>query len=159
MPQEVLLLPTVHQLKTQDLILFPPKFILDSPKSLALTLVPRQTNGYRQYIQSHAKAFRSALSPLVEEHGIGLVGIVCVHETDTTKFKYIPKNLCNNLVKEALVNASGEMLWFIVEQALHFFNWPTVIPVLGMSTTDEIPSFLFLQDFSFSINKKGKGNS
>ncbi len=160
MLQKVVPLPTVHELKTQDLILLSSELVnifqVDSPNSLALTLVPRQTNGYRQHIQSHLKAFRGALSPLVEEHGVGLVGIVCTHQTDTTKFRYIPKNLCDNLVKEAFTKASGEMLWLVVEQTLHFFNWPTVIPVLGMSTAEEIPSFLFLQDFSVSVKKKGQ---
>lgn len=155
MTQKFLPLPTVHELKNQDLILFPSERInipqVDSPNSLALTFVPRRINGYRQNIQSHLKAFRRALKPLVNEHGVGLVGIVYAHQTDTTEFRYMPKNLCNKLVKEAFSKASGEMLWLVVEQSLHSFNWPTVVPVLGMSTADEIPSFFFIQNFSVSV--------
>jgi hypothetical protein len=53
------------------------------------------------------------------------------------------------MVKEAFSKASGEMLWLVVEQSLHFFNWPTVVPVLGMSTADEIPAFSFYKILVF----------
>jgi len=158
MTQNFLPLPTVYELKTQDLILFPSEHVnrlqVDNCNSLALTFVPRRLNGYRQDIQNHLKAFRRALRPLVDEHGVGLVSIIYAHQTDSTEFRYIPKTLCNKMVKEAFSKASGEMLWLVVEQSLHFFNWPTVVPVLGMSTADEIPAFFFLQDFGFSVEEK-----
>ncbi len=144
-------LPTPHDLKTQDLILFPSKLINlpqpDNPNNLALTLVPRRKNGYRKALQSNLKAVRCAITPLVKEHGVGLIAIVCTQETSTTEYRYLPQNLCDKLVKRAFTKASGEILWLVVEESLHFFNWPTVVPVLAISTADQSPSFFFLQNF------------
>ena len=147
-------LPTPHDLKTQDLILFPSKLINlpqpDNPKNLALSLVPRRKNGYRKALQSHLKAVRFAITPLVEEHWIGLIAIVCTQE-NTTEYRYLPQNLCDRLVKRAFTKASGEILWLVVKESLLFFDWPTVVPVLAISTGDQNPSFFFLQNFSNGI--------
>ena len=160
MPKQFLPLPTPHELKTQDLILLRSELVNlpqpYNPNNLASTLVSPSINGYRQALQSNLKAVQHAITPLVEKHGIGLVAIVCGQEMDRTEYRYLPQNLCDKLVKEAFSKGSGEMLWLIIEQTLHLFNWPTVVPVLAMSTADEIPSFFFLQDFRVTVNKRSQ---
>ncbi len=152
MAKKFLPLPSPYELKTQDLILFPAELVKlrqpYNPNYLASTLVPPSKNVYRKALQSNLEAVQYAITPLVEKQGVGLVAIVCAQETDATEYRYLPQNLCDKLVKQAFTKASGEILWLIVEQTLHFFNWPTLVPVLAMSTADEIPSFFFLQDFS-----------
>ena len=144
-------LPTLHDLKTKDLSLFPSKLInlplSDNSNNLALTLVSRRKNGYRKALQSNLKAVRCAITPLVEEHGVGLIAIVCTQE-NAAEYRYLPQNLCDKLVRRAFTKASGEILWLVVEESLHFFDWPTVVPVLAISTADQTPSFFFLQNFS-----------
>ncbi len=128
-------------------------------KLVAITPSPRSSNAnvYRKYLQKNQKLVYSAFVGLVLEHGSGMVTMIDLGKQDKTDCSYVPEEDCERVVKEAFSKATGKTLWEAAKPAIENFHWPDKVPVLAMSTLDEVPSFFFVHNFNKSKKPQGKG--
>lgn len=142
---------SITELKTKDLLLTPSGGL--SNRRTIFEMVSRQQNNYRQIMCREQRAVRQLITPMIKEHGSGIVGMFHLSAKDRIQFGFIPQAQCEATVKECFTKAAGEKLWQIVEPTLQLFNWAEFVPVLSVSSDELTPSFFFVKNFNPPVKK------